>query len=110
VVHIDIDEAEIGKLRRPAIASSPTRERRSARWKGGEGKRGGSRGRAGRTISALPARHGRRGSRSGPRGDGPADARAGHPVRFLAELSSLLSEDSIITTDVGQHQMGRPRP
>jgi len=92
VVHVDIDEAEIGKLKRPhlsmaadaglacrALAAAAPKKSRDA-WL--------------RRIAELKAAE-----------TGPRDAEEGHPARFLAAVSDALGEDAIIATDVGQHQM-----
>ncbi len=105
VVHIDIDEAEIGKLRRPAIglvadAGDALRALESA----ARSRDGAASSNGGRLWVPRPEWEARIADRAATE-SGPADARDGHPVRFLAELSDLLSEDAIITTDVGQHQM-----
>jgi len=92
IVHVDIDEAEIGKLKQPyigmvadagktcgALAAAATGKKRDA-WD--------------RRIAALKAME-----------IGPRNAEEGHPARFLAEVSDLLPAGSIVSTDVGQHQM-----
>ncbi|HCM28310.1 MAG TPA: biosynthetic-type acetolactate synthase large subunit [Treponema sp.] len=97
VVHIDIDAAELGKLRKPVL---------------------GMRADAGDALRAMTAATGTAGSGKEARRDWlgriaglkaaeslPCDAEEGHPVRFLAEVSDLLAADDIVVTDVGQHQM-----
>jgi acetolactate synthase-1/2/3 large subunit len=92
IVHIDIDGAEIGKLKRPTIgmvsdalpalraleAACPGRAR--PEWE--------------RRIGALKRAEA-----------GPDRAEAGHPARFLSDLSRMLDGDAVVATDVGQHQM-----
>jgi acetolactate synthase-1/2/3 large subunit len=92
VVHVDIDEAEIGKLKAVHVAATAD---------------------AGKTCRALaeacPGRRRdaweRRIASFRREDSSPWDAESGHPVRFLAEVSEALPPDAIIATDVGQHQM-----
>jgi acetolactate synthase-1/2/3 large subunit len=92
VVHIDIDEAEIGKIRKPDVSSASDIARslsrlnrlvaRTARtaWRG--------------EIEAIGEEHPR------IRYEDPS-----HPVNLLRVLSEAAPRDCIVTTDVGQHQM-----
>jgi acetolactate synthase-1/2/3 large subunit len=96
-VHIDIDAAEIGKLRRPNLALTAD---------------------AGAALAALAAvlapvavRPAAREVWAASLADrrrreaGPRDAPIGHPARFLADLAARLPANAVVTTDVGQHQM-----
>jgi acetolactate synthase-1/2/3 large subunit len=92
VIHMDIDEAEFGKIRRPDISSgcdlrqglkrlnrmvarAPRRE-----WKA--------------EIDALRASH-----------PVPVPGNASHPAHLVRSLAAAAPRDTIVTTDVGQHQM-----
>jgi acetolactate synthase-1/2/3 large subunit len=106
VVHIDIDEAEIGKLRRPTIglvadAGEALRALEIAARSTASTATESERFNASTRRSAWERHIAERAAAD----TGPRDAGASHPVRFLAELSDLMEADSIITTDVGQHQM-----
>lgn len=92
VVHLDIDASEIGKIRRPEAALAcdlkealsrlssmlPREERATWRAEVEEIRR---------SLPPLAF-------------DDPA-----HPARLLRALAAMVSEDAIVTTDVGQHQM-----
>jgi acetolactate synthase I/II/III large subunit len=92
VIHLDIDEAEIGKIRRPDISA------------GCDVKR------ALRRLSRLVARAPREGWRKEvdalrrahpfvcPDGDS-------HPGRLVQKIAALATRNAIVTVDVGQHQM-----
>jgi acetolactate synthase I/II/III large subunit len=96
IAHIDIDRAEIGKIKsttlgltgdaadilRRLLAQLPDSPRRM-RW----------RKRAAELRSAYPLQ-------SPPRDEDPL-----HPINLIRFLAEQLPEDAIITTDVGQHQM-----
>jgi acetolactate synthase-1/2/3 large subunit len=95
VAHIDIDRAEIGKIRRPFLgligdAADVLRrllDRLSAQ------ARPEWRARAVELRKAHPLRH-------PPRAEEPL-----HPVNLCRFLGEALPDDAILTTDVGQHQM-----
>jgi acetolactate synthase-1/2/3 large subunit len=92
IIHLDIDEAEIGKIRRPDISA------------GCDVKR------ALRRLSRLVARAPREGWRKEvdalrrahpfvcPDGDS-------HPGRLVQKIAALAPRNAIVTVDVGQHQM-----
>ncbi len=94
VAHIDIDPAELGKIRVPELALAgdvgahlaallplvPPRER--AAWRA--------------RVAAL---------RAGSRVPDPAGAAPCSPARLLRELARRLPPEAVVTTDVGQHQM-----
>lgn len=95
IVHVDIDPAEIGKIKTPFLGLAgdavdilgrllprlPQAERRD--WCA----------RAARLRSAHPLRH-------PPAAEDPL-----HPVNVCRFLGASLAPDTVITTDVGQHQM-----
>ena len=95
IAHIDIDRAEIGKIKNPFLGlvgdaadilhrlldRLPPIERR--RWCG----------RAAELRAAYPLAH-------PPRAEDPL-----HPVNLCRFLGESLPSDTIVTTDVGQHQM-----
>jgi len=92
IIHLDIDEAEIGKIRRPDISA------------GCDVKR------ALRRLSRLVARAPREEWRKevdGIRREHPFACPDGdsHPGRLVQKLSVLAPRDAIVTVDVGQHQM-----
>lgn len=107
VIHIDIDQAELGKIRRPQVAIAAD---------------------AGRALHALSPRVSRRSrpdwlariaalkaSHPLPGASRRDDVR--HPYGLIAAVAACVSRDAVVTTDVGQHQMwvaqsypfGRPR-
>jgi acetolactate synthase-1/2/3 large subunit len=95
VAHIDIDRAEIGKIRRPFLGlvgdAAATVKRLLARLPAQD--RPGWRARAIELRNAHPLRH---------------PSRAGeplHPLNICRFLGEALPADAILTTDVGQHQM-----
>ena len=92
VIHLDIDEAEIGKIRRPDISAACDVRRALKRlnrlvaradrpaWKA--------------EIDALRREH---------RLEPPRDDT--HPGALMARLAALAPRDAVVTVDVGQHQM-----
>jgi acetolactate synthase-1/2/3 large subunit len=95
VAHIDIDRAEIGKIRRPFLGlagdAASILKRLLARLPAQD--RPGWRARAAELRSAHPLRH-------PPRAEEPL-----HPLNICRFLGHALPPDAIVTTDVGQHQM-----
>jgi acetolactate synthase-1/2/3 large subunit len=92
VIHMDIDEAEIGKIRRPDISA------------GGDVKR------ALRRLNRLVGRAARdawRAEIDTMRREHPfvTPDDGCHPGRLVETLAKLAPQDSIVTVDVGQHQM-----
>jgi acetolactate synthase I/II/III large subunit len=92
VIHMDIDEAEIGKIRRPDISAGCDVKRALRRLNRLVGKAAREPWRA--EIDAL--------RRENPVA-APRDA--SHPGNLVNRLAALAPEDSIVTVDVGQHQM-----
>jgi acetolactate synthase I/II/III large subunit len=92
VIHIDIDQAELGKIRRPDISSGcdlvqglrrlnrlvAPAERRE--WNA--------------EIQRLRAEHSL-----------PVEKDAAHPARLITDIAEAAPRDCIVTADVGQHQM-----
>ncbi len=92
VIHLDIDEAEIGKIRRPDISAAcdvKAALRRLIRLVA-RNAREDWRGEIERLRAARPFRL-------------PDDD--SHPGALLRKLAALAPRDSIATVDVGQHQM-----
>ncbi|HTP57569.1 MAG TPA: thiamine pyrophosphate-dependent enzyme, partial [Spirochaetia bacterium] len=92
IIHLDIDEAEIGKIRRPDISA------------GCDVKR------ALRRLSRLVARTPReewRGEVDAIRRQHPFACPDGdsHPGRLVQTLAALAPREAIVAVDVGQHQM-----
>jgi acetolactate synthase-1/2/3 large subunit len=92
VIHMDIDEAEIGKIRRPDISAGCDVKR--ALWR----------------LNRLVARTTREAWRAeidALRREYPVALPAddSHPGRLAAALAEAAPEDAIVTVDVGQHQM-----
>ncbi|MGD0726203.1 MAG: biosynthetic-type acetolactate synthase large subunit [Spirochaetia bacterium] len=92
VIHMDIDEAEFGKIRRPDISCEcdlrqglKRLNRLVARAERREWKA---------EIEALRATHSL-----------PLPEDASHPVRLIGSLAAAAPPDCIVTADVGQHQM-----
>ncbi len=93
--HLDIDHAELGKIRAAVLgivgdAADALRrlldrlpERRHPVW----------RARAAELRAAHPLRH------------PPVDESPLHPVNLIRAFARMLPSDAIVTTDVGQHQM-----
>lgn len=91
VIHLDIDPAELGKLRRPHVAiggdlatalTALTQPLQLAPWRA--------------EVAILKAQH-------GWRYDYPGEDI--YAPRLLRDLTAALPEDAIISCDVGQHQM-----
>lgn len=92
VIHLDIDEAEIGKIRRPDISAECDVKR------------------ALRRLSRLVAKAGRASWRAEVeelRREHPFVIPGGdsHPGSLVQRLAALTPENAIVTVDVGQHQM-----
>ena len=92
VIHMDIDEAEIGKIRRPDISAGCDVKR--ALWR----------------LNRLAARSRRdawRAEIDGLRREHPptVPGDASHPGRLVQALAAASPKDTIVTVDVGQHQM-----
>ncbi|HEY9595137.1 MAG TPA: thiamine pyrophosphate-dependent enzyme, partial [Spirochaetia bacterium] len=92
VIHMDIDEAEIGKIRRPDISTG-------CDVKG-----------ALRRLARLVARARRESWRAeveGLRRDRPlaVPEDPSHPGNLVRRIASMVPPDTILTVDVGQHQM-----
>ncbi len=95
IVHLDIDRAELGKIKRPLLSlagdAADTLRRLLPRlapqrhpiW----------RARAARLRAEFPLQH-------PPRAEDPL-----HAVNVCRFLGGLLPADTVVTTDVGQHQM-----
>ena len=95
VAHIDIDRAEIGKIRRPFLGlagdAAAILKRLLARLPAQD--RPEWRARATELRKAHPLRH-------PSRAEDPL-----HPLNICRFLGEILPADAIVTTDVGQHQM-----
>ena len=92
VIHVDIDDAEIGKIRRPDISA------------GCDVKR------ALRRLNKMVARAGRESWKAeidAMRHEHPAviPADQSHPSNLVTRLASAAPQGSIVSVDVGQHQM-----
>ena len=92
VIHMDIDEAEIGKIRRPDISA------------------GCDITRALRRLNRLVARNGRpawRAEIDALRREHPSTVPGdeSHPAALVRRLAALAPRDALVTVDVGQHQM-----
>jgi acetolactate synthase-1/2/3 large subunit len=95
IVHVDIDKAEINKIRTPDLSITGdiktvfeqliplVNETKRAAW----------------------ANHVQSMKRDCPSGIIPANDGCMHPANFIKSLSTLVEHDTIIATDVGQHQM-----
>ncbi len=92
VIHMDIDEAEIGKIRRPDISAGCDVKRALRRLNRLVGRTTREAWRA--EIEALRRAH----PSATPGGDS-------HPGELLSRLAALAPESAIVTADVGQHQM-----
>ncbi|MGA2766678.1 MAG: biosynthetic-type acetolactate synthase large subunit [Spirochaetia bacterium] len=92
VIHMDIDEAEIGKIRRPDISAECDVKR------------------ALRRLNRLVARAARvewRKEIEAMRREHPFETPddGSHPGTLVGNLAAMAPQDSIVTVDVGQHQM-----
>jgi len=92
VIHMDIDETEIGKIRRPDISAACDVKRGLRRLNRLVARAARETWRA--EVGAVREEH----SLEPPR-DGS------HPGALLKRLAQLAPRDSIVTVDVGQHQM-----
>ncbi|HUI70630.1 MAG TPA: biosynthetic-type acetolactate synthase large subunit [Spirochaetia bacterium] len=92
VIHLDIDEAEIGKIRRPDISAGCDVKRALRRLNRMVAKASRAAWRA--EVDALRREH----PFAVPDGDS-------HPGALVQRLAALAPEDAIVTVDVGQHQM-----
>src|SRR5690606_27047155 len=94
VIHIDIDPAELGKIRTPDVAIQAD----VGRALGALAERLSRHARAGwlARVATLKAQH----PLKTPRCD---DVRS--PYGLVAAVAECIDDDAIITTDVGQHQM-----
>ncbi len=92
VIHMDIDEAEIGKIRRPDIAAACDVKRGLRRLNRLAAKAARVPWKA--EIEAMRQEH----SLETPEDDS-------HPGILVGRLAALAPEDCIVTVDVGQHQM-----
>jgi acetolactate synthase-1/2/3 large subunit len=95
IAHVDIDPAEIGKIKRPFLGlvgdAADVLRRLLARL--APCRRPAWCARAAQLRAAHPLRH-------PPRTEDPL-----HPVNVCRSLGKALPPDAIVTTDVGQHQM-----
>jgi len=97
IAHIDIDRAELGKIKTPALGlegdAADILERLLARFPEKEPRHSGWLAHAADLRAAHPLHH-------------PAPAAEPlHPVNLCRFLAGALPADTIVTTDVGQHQM-----
>ncbi len=92
VIHMDIDEAEIGKIRRPDISCGCDVKAALRRLNKLAAHSGRQDWRA--EIEALRAEH---------PVEVPGDE--SHPANLVRRIASIVPESSIVTVDVGQHQM-----
>lgn len=95
IAHVDIDRAEIGKIKRPFLGlvgdAADVLRRLLARL--APAQRPAWCARAAQLRGSHPLRH-------PPRAEDPL-----HPVNVCRFLGETLAPESIVTTDVGQHQM-----
>jgi acetolactate synthase-1/2/3 large subunit len=97
IAHIDIDRAELGKIKTPALGlegdAAEILDRLLARFPEKEPRHAGWLAHAADLRAAHPLHH-------------PAPAAEPlHPVNLCRFLAGTLPSDTIVTTDVGQHQM-----
>jgi acetolactate synthase I/II/III large subunit len=92
VIHVDIDEAEIGKIRTPDVSAVCDLKRALRRLERLVGRRARPAWRA--EIQDLRERH-------------PAAPAAdpSHPSNLVRAIAGCLPAEAIVATDVGQHQM-----
>ncbi len=95
IIHIDIDKAEIGKIKPPFLSLNTdlysflesllplVEKNKRSKWKEHISE----------TKTMFP-------DISAPNNGDPF-----HPLRIIDEVSKIVPDDSIVTTDVGQHQM-----
>jgi len=110
VVHIDIDPAEIGKLRRPAVpvvadlaTALPALCELAGSALASSGAAGGADGLRSHTLAWREAVAAARQEAAWPqieRGEGLL-----HPAEVLLEIGRATSGEAIMVADVGQHQM-----
>ncbi|HLP00787.1 MAG TPA: biosynthetic-type acetolactate synthase large subunit [Opitutaceae bacterium] len=95
IAHLDIDRAEIGKIRTATLALAGDAADALTRLlrRLPQQRRSSWRARAVELRDAHPLRH------------PPREAEPLHPVNLCRFLGDTLPADSIVTTDVGQHQM-----
>jgi len=95
IVHLDIDRAEIGKIRSThlGLVGDAADLLRRLLDRLPAARRPGWRARAAELRTAYPLHH-------PPRAEEPL-----HPVNLCRFLGEALPDDAIVTTDVGQHQM-----
>ncbi|MGA2976783.1 MAG: biosynthetic-type acetolactate synthase large subunit [Spirochaetia bacterium] len=92
VIHIDIDEAEIGKIRAPDVAAACDLKRALRRLERLLGRMARQGWRA--EIEALREKH--------PPLRFPDPS---HPANLVRAIAAIMPRSTIVTTDVGQHQM-----
>jgi acetolactate synthase-1/2/3 large subunit len=92
VIHMDIDEAEIGKIRRPDISTGCDAKAALRRLN---------------KLVARTAREAWKAEIDAMRAAYPFEAPDGdsHPARLVQRIASIVPENTIISVDVGQHQM-----
>lgn len=95
IAHIDIDRAEIGKIKRPflGLVGDATDTLRRLLDRLAPARRAAWCARAAQLRAAHPLRH-------PPRAEDPL-----HPVNVCRFLGEALAPETVVTTDVGQHQM-----
>jgi acetolactate synthase I/II/III large subunit len=95
IAHVDIDQAEIGKIKRPFLGvvgdAADVLQRLLERL--APQARPAWRAHAAELRSRFPLAH-------PPRSEDPL-----HPINLCRFLGEALADDAIVTTDVGQHQM-----
>jgi acetolactate synthase-1/2/3 large subunit len=94
VIHIDVDAAELGKLRTPQLPIAA--DARDALLRLVPQLRIRRRGRWHSRIRALKAQHPLALPEAGP---------LGGPYGLIRAVAAAVGDDAIVTTDVGQHQM-----
>jgi acetolactate synthase-1/2/3 large subunit len=96
VIHLDIDEAEIGKIRRPDLSAGCDVKRALKRLNRLVARTERPAWRA--EIETLRAEH-------SLEADLSETADNGHPGALVRRLAALAPQESVVTVDVGQHQM-----